>query len=153
MVIPNRFIVLIPVLVVFIPNRLFSSYSKLPTFASFFCYSVISHYINILNFSMIQMLEWLHDHERLIIFSRTSNDHILSKKKSIYPCLLLSNISLHKYFEFQYYPDARMTPREAKNFFSHIKRSHPELTVTLRSHLNSMGDWMKVKKVFFPRAW
>ena len=53
----------------------------------------------------------------------------------------------------QYYPDARMTPREAKNFFAHIKRSHPELTVTLRSHLNSMGDWMKVKKVFFPRAW
>ena len=54
---------------------------------------------------------------------------------------------------FQYYPDARMTPREAKSFFAHIKRSHPELTVTLRSHLNSMGDWMKVKKVFFPRAW
>jgi len=53
----------------------------------------------------------------------------------------------------QYYPDARMTPREAKNFFAHLKLSHPELTVALRSHLNSMGDWTKVKKVFFPRQW
>ena len=54
---------------------------------------------------------------------------------------------------FQYYPDARMTTREAKTFFAHIKRSHPELTLTLRSHLNSMGDWLKVKKVYIPRAW
>ena len=46
-----------------------------------------------------------------------------------------------------------MTTREAKNFFAHIKRSHPELTLTLRSHLNSMGDWLKVKKVYIPRAW
>jgi len=53
----------------------------------------------------------------------------------------------------QYYPDARMTTREAKSFFAHIKRSHPELTLTLRSHLNSMGDWLKVKKVYIPRAW
>ena len=46
-----------------------------------------------------------------------------------------------------------MTPREAKNFFAHMKISHPEMTLTLRSHLNSMGDWTKVKKVFFPRSW
>lgn len=46
-----------------------------------------------------------------------------------------------------------MTPREAKNFFAHMKISHPEMTLTLRSHLNSMGDWRNVKKVFFPQSW
>ena len=63
-----------------------------------------------------------------------------------------SSTITYMYF-FQYYPDARMTPREAKNFFAHMKISHPEMTLTLRSHLNSMGDWRNVKKVFFPQSW
>ena len=53
----------------------------------------------------------------------------------------------------QYYPDARMTPREAKNYFQHLQRSHPDMVVILRTHLNSMGDWKRVKKTFYPQHW
>jgi hypothetical protein len=56
-------------------------------------------------------------------------------------------------FFLQYYPDARLTPREAKNFFAHLKGSHPEMLLTLKTHLNSLGDWTKAKKIYYPKAW
>lgn len=53
----------------------------------------------------------------------------------------------------QYYPDARLTPREMKQFIAHLRNTNPEITFTLRTHLNAMGEWKRVKKVFHPRQW